>query len=209
MPTVDVVNEKNKKTGQVDLPEKLFAGAVNRPLLHEVVTLWMRGRRAGTSSTKGRSDVSGGGRKPWKQKGTGRARAGSSRSPLWVGGGTIHGPKPRDYETSVSKKKRDGALRSALAHHFQAGSVIVLDGFALDGPKTNKVAGLLKGLGLGGEKVLIVAPANEPVLVKSVRNIAGVTVTTPEGLNPYLVVYHRKLVILKDALPRMEEVLKP
>lgn len=206
MPTVDVINEKNGKAGQVDLPDAIFAGAVNRPLLHEVTVQWLRSRRAGTHATKGRSDVSGGGRKPWKQKGTGRARSGSSRSPLWVGGGTIHGPQPRDYEVAIPRKKRRGALVSALSLQFASGNVVVLEDLAVEKPKTRKVSAVLGALGLEGEKVLMVIPEGAETLERSARNIDGLLAVTPETLNPYLVLYHRKVVILKEALPRLEEV---
>ncbi len=206
MPTVDVVNQKNAKTGQVDLPEKIFSGRINKPLLHEVTVLWLRNQRAGTSSTKGRSEVSGGGRKPWKQKGTGRARVGSSRSPLWVGGGTIHGPKPRNYEVEIPKKKKMGALRSALSLQFKEGNVLVIEGVPLEGPKTSKVAALIKSLGLAGEKVLLVIPGESEVMEKSARNIEDVMAVAPETLNAYLVLYHRKIVFFKETLSRIEEV---
>jgi large subunit ribosomal protein L4 len=206
MPTVDVVNEKNSSVGQVDLPEGIFAGKVNQPLMHEVTVLWQRGQRAGTHDTKGRSEVSGGGRKPWKQKGTGRARSGSSRSPVWVGGGTVHGPEPRDYAVPVPRKKRQGALRSALSLQFREGNIVVLEGIATDKPKTASVVGALKALGIAGQKVLLVLPKEDEVLEKSARNIAGLLAVTPEALNPYVVLYHRKIVLLKEALPRIEEV---
>lgn len=206
MPTVDVVNEKNDVTGQVELPTAIFDGAVNLPLLHEVTVLWQRNRRAGSASTKGRSEVSGGGRRPWRQKGTGRARAGTIRSPLWTGGGTTHGPKPRNYQVTIPKKKKKGALRSAVSHQFKAGNVIVFEGISMEQPKTSQVALLLGSLGLKGEKVLIVAPRDRENFARSARNIEGVLVLAPEELNPYLVLYHRKIVIFRESLPRIEEV---
>jgi large subunit ribosomal protein L4 len=206
MPTVDVVNERNDTTGQVDLPAAIFAGVVNKPLLHEVTTLWLRNQRAGTVSTKGRSEVSGGGKKPWKQKGTGRARAGSSRSPLWVGGGTIHGPKPREFDITVPRKKRRVALASALSWQFKEGNIVVVDGLEMEEPKTARMAGFLKLLGMTGEKVLVVVPRGSEIVEKSTRNIANVMVITPEALNPYLVLYHRKVIFFKSVLNRIEEV---
>jgi large subunit ribosomal protein L4 len=206
MPTVDVVNDKNSAVGRVDLPEGIFAGKVNQPLMHEVTVLWQRGQRAGTHDTKGRSEVSGGGKKPWKQKGTGRARSGSSRSPVWVGGGTVHGPEPRDYAVPVPKKKRQGALRSALSLQFREGNIVVLDGLAADRPKTATVAGALKALGMAGDKVLLVLPKENEALEKSARNIAGVLAIVPEALNPYVVLYHRKIVLFRESIARIEEV---
>jgi large subunit ribosomal protein L4 len=206
MPSIDVVTVKNKKKAQVDLPEAVFAGPVNRPLLHEAVTLWLRGQRAGTSATKGRSEVSGGGRKPWKQKGTGRARSGSSRSPVWVGGGTIFGPVPRDYAVKFPRQKSRLALQSALKLHLSEGTLLVLEGFEPAEPKTKEIHTLLKDLGLAGKKVLMVAPAIDEKMARAARNHADLMVVVPEALNPYLVTYHNVVVIFKDALTRIEEV---
>jgi large subunit ribosomal protein L4 len=206
MPIADVINEKNTKTGQVELPAAFFGGRISRPLLHEVTVLWMRNQRSGTAATKGRSLVSGGGKKPWKQKGTGRARSGHSRSPLWVGGGTIHGPQPRDYRTTIPRQKKRSALTSALSLQTREGNVVVLDSFLVEEPKTSRVAGLLKTLGLAQEKVLMVIPASDEKLEKAARNIPSLLVVTPEALNAYMVLYHRKIVFLKDALARVEEV---
>ncbi len=206
MPSINVVSLKDKKKAQVELPEAVFAGPVNRPLLHEAVTLWLRGQRAGTSATKGRSEVSGGGRKPWKQKGTGRARSGSSRSPVWVGGGTIHGPQPKDYSVRFPRQKSRLALQSALKLHLAEGTLQVLDGFDPVEAKTKEIHALLKALGLVGKKVLMVAPAIDEKMARAARNHADLMVVVPEALNPYLVTYHDVVVIFKNALARIEEV---
>jgi large subunit ribosomal protein L4 len=206
MPTVDVVNEQNDKVGQADLPEDLFAGKVNEPLLHEAIVTWLRNRRSGTASTKGRSEVAGSSRKPWRQKGTGRARVGTIRSPLWVGGGVVFGPKPRNYRVNMPRKKKRAALKSALIHQMQEGNILVFEGISLEEPRTSRVAGLMQALGIDRQKVLVVVPEEEINFQKSSRNIAGLLVVTPEMLNPYLVLYHQKIVIFQGALPRIEEV---
>jgi large subunit ribosomal protein L4 len=206
MPTVDVINEQNDKVGTAELPAPIFEGEVNKLLLREAVVAWMRNRRAGTSSSKGRSEVSGSSRKPWRQKGTGRARVGTIRSPLWVGGGVVFGPKPRDFSSKLPRKKRRAALRSALRHQMQEGNIMVLEGITLEEPKTSRVADLLKALDIQGQKVLVVVPAESEIFEKSARNIPGVLVATPEMLNAYLVLAHRKMLIFREALARMEEV---
>ncbi len=206
MPTVDVINEQNDKVGTAELPAPIFEGEVNKPLLHEAVVAWMRNRRAGTSSSKGRSEVSGSSRKPWRQKGTGRARVGTIRAHLVAGGGSGDVPKPRDFSSKLPKKKRRAALRSALRHQMQEGNITVFEGITLDEPKTSRVAALMKALDIQGQKVLVVVPGESETLERSARNIPGVLVVTPEMLNAYLVLAHRKLLIFKEALVRMEEV---
>jgi large subunit ribosomal protein L4 len=207
MLTVDIVNAKNQKTGEIDLPGTIFDRPSRTSLLHESVVVWLRNRRAGTVATKGRSLVSGGGRKPWKQKGTGRARSGGSRSPLWVGGGTIHGPQPRDYTVHMPQRKRQEALKSALSLCQRKGRIVVLDQFTLEKPRTAAVQDLVDSLGLTDRKVLLVVDRSSDVLEKSVRNHPRVLLATPEALNPYFVLYHDMVVIVKDAIARLQEVM--
>src|SRR5215208_4470696 len=150
MPTVKVRNLKNKEVGEVSLADAVFGVELNESLIHTAVKNHLANRRQGTSATKTRGNVSGSGRKLWKQKGTGRARIASLRSPLWKGGGNVHGPQPRDWSSLLPKKMRRGALRSALSERLREGNVVVLDGFALDEPKTKAFVGALGALGLAG-----------------------------------------------------------
>src|ERR1051326_3117395 len=151
MPTAKILDLSNKEVGEIELPEGVFDVPVNEPLIHEAVRSFLASRRAGTSATKTPGDVSGAGRKLWKQKGTGRARIASLRSPLWKGGGNAHGPQPRDWSYNLPKKMRQGALRSALSERVREGSVFVVDGWSLDKPKTKDFAESLTRLGLDGK----------------------------------------------------------
>src|SRR6266699_5103576 len=156
MPTVKVRNLKNEEVGEVELSDAVFGAPLNEALIHAAVRNFMANARQGTSATKTRGDVSGAGRKLWKQKGTGRARIASLRSPLWKGGGNVHGPQPRDWSYSMPKKMRQGALRSALSERVREGSVILLDGWTLDKPTTKQFVASLGELGLDADKTLIV-----------------------------------------------------
>ncbi len=206
--TVDVVNAKNEKVDQIDLPEGIFAAPVKPHLLHEVVRMQLANRRQGTADTKGRSDVSGGGKKPWKQKGTGRARSGSSRSGLWRHGGTIFGPHPRSYSFQVSKTIRRQALCGALTAKAQAGAVRLLESLSLEKPSTKTFLGLLRGVGARG-KALVVLPARDEVVEKSVRNLPEVRVLTVRGLNVYDVLRADILVLTPEGVHTLREVLAP
>ncbi|MGH0036921.1 MAG: 50S ribosomal protein L4 [Myxococcota bacterium] len=207
MATLDVVTVDNKKAGQVDLDASVFEAEVKPHLHHAEVRRQLASRRGGTHSTKNRSAVSGGGAKPWRQKGTGRARQGSSRSPQWAGGGVVFGPVPRGYEHAVPKKVRAAALRSALSAHHAEGNLVVLEGLELDGYKTRRVAEILETLGLGGEKVLIVIGEADAVVERSARNLPRVSVIRAEGLNVYDVLRHSKVVLTKAAVDRVQERL--
>src|ERR1700682_4613689 len=156
MPTVKIMALTSTEVGEIELVETVFGVALNEPLIHEAVRSFLANRRAGTSATKTRGDVSGSGRKLWKQKGTGRARIASLRSPLWKGGGNVHGPQPRDWSYNLPKKMRRGALRSALSERVREGNVLVVDGWTLDQPKTKEFLGSLGKLGLAEGKTLIV-----------------------------------------------------
>ena len=205
MATVAVVNNKNEKVGEVNLREDIFNVPVKKGLLHEVVRWQMARWRAGTACTKTRGEVRGGGRKPWPQKGTGRARQGSIRAPHWVGGGVVFGPKPRDYEFKLNKKQRRLALKMALSARAQEGKVKVVEDFGLDEIKTKKFVAFLKNLGV--EDALVVVPERDEVVEKSARNLPKVKVLPVEGLNVYDVLNYEYLIIKQEALPKIEERL--
>lgn len=205
MPTVDIYNVDGKVVGNMDLNENVFGVEVRPDVMHEVVVNYLANQRQGTQSTKTRTEVRGGGIKPWRQKGTGRARQGSIRAPQWVGGGVALGPKPRDYRYSVNKKTRRLALKSALSSKVQENEIIVLDAFSCDEIKTKQVVSLLKNLNVN-EKALIVLPDNDKNVVLSARNIQGVDTTYVGAINTYEVLNHTKCIILKDAVTKLEEV---
>jgi large subunit ribosomal protein L4 len=205
---VDVVNAKNETVDRCELPEAIFSAPVKPHLLHEVVRMQLANRRQGTADTKGRSEVSGGGKKPWKQKGTGRARAGTTRSPLWRHGGTVFGPKPRSYAYGVPKAIRRQALLAALTSKAQAGAIRVLESLGLERPSTKAMAALLKGAGVAG-KALVVLPARDETLEKSARNLPAVRVLTVQGLNVYDVLRADTLVLTPEGVHTLREVLAP
>ena len=205
MPTVDVYNADGKVVGNMDLNENVFGVTVRSDVMHEVVVNYLANQRQGTQSTRTRTEVRGGGAKPWRQKGTGRARQGSIRAPQWVGGGVALGPKPRDYRYTVNKKVRRMALKSALSSKVEENEIIVLDAFSCDEIKTKQVTTLLKNLNVN-EKALIVLPENEKNVVLSARNIKGVDTTYVGAINTYEVLNHTKCIILKDAVTKLEEV---
>ena len=207
MAQIDLYNLSREKVGEVELRDEVFNGPVKPHLFYEVVKWQLARRRRGTASTKTRAEVSGGGRKPWRQKGLGRARAGSIRSPLWRGGGVVFGPKPRDYSYPLPKKVRRAALRSALSLRYKEGKLTVLDGFDLGQIKTKLFVEAMEKLGLKGEKVLIVTDGKDEVLERSARNVPWAKVLRCEGLNVYDVLNYRHLLILRSALPKIEERL--
>ncbi|MBC7326118.1 MAG: 50S ribosomal protein L4, partial [Moorella sp. (in: Bacteria)] len=174
MPRVALYNIQGQQVGEVDLDDRIFGGEVNEAVLHQAVVMQLAARRRGTASTRGWAEVRGGGRKPWRQKGTGRARAGSIRSPLWRGGAVIFGPRPRDYGYKLPKKVRRLALRSALASKVQGGNIIVLDELKLDKPRTKDMAAILKALA-ADNKALVVTAVEDQNVELSARNLPGVT----------------------------------
>ncbi len=206
MPTVKVRHIKNEEVGEVELSDAVFGAPLNEGLIHAAVRNFMSNARQGTSATKTRGDVSGAGRKLWKQKGTGRARIASLRSPLWKGGGNAHGPQPRDWSYNMPKKMRQGALRSALSERVREGSVFVVDGWGLDKPKTKDFSSSLNALGLGG-KTLIVDSLDNDNLIMSARNLRNAKVVNSFGLNIYDLLYHDKLVLSREALNELEQLL--
>ncbi len=205
MATIEVKNLDGKSVGKVDLDDTVFGVEVNEHLLWEVVKAQRAKRRAGTHSTKRRSEVRGGGKKPYKQKGTGNARQGSTRAPHYVGGGKVFTPKPRDYEYHVPKKVMAGALRSALSLRAKEQKIVVVDSFTLDAPKTKLVDKAVKTL--GGKSALLVDGKNE-TLRKSTRNLQHAKYLAPEGLNVYDVLDHETLIMSRATLDAVTARLK-
>ncbi|HIJ69194.1 MAG TPA: 50S ribosomal protein L4 [Deltaproteobacteria bacterium] len=205
MPTVDVFNLDSEVTGQLELSDAIFGVPVKSHVLHEVVSYQLAKRRAGTAKTKGRSEVRGGGKKPWRQKGTGRARAGTSRSPIWRGGGTIHGPQPRDYEMRIPKKVRRLALKMALSQKVLDDGFKVIDQLRLDRIRTKDFVDLLDRFELG--KTLVVLPEPDEIIEKSARNIPNVKVLRSEGLNVYDLLNYHAVILSRECVSRIEEAL--
>jgi large subunit ribosomal protein L4 len=205
MAKVDVINIQGEKVGEVELNESIWNTDVKPYLIHDVVVMQLNNRRRGTSSAKTRGEVRGGGRKPWRQKGTGRARAGSSTSPVWVGGGTVFGPKPKEYHMSVPKKVRKAALRSALTVRNEESALKILDKIELGAISTKSFAGIMKTLNLS--KPLVVVAGKDETLEKSARNIPYTKILRAEGLNVYDVMRHEQFVVTVDALQKIEEAL--
>jgi large subunit ribosomal protein L4 len=203
MASLEVRSAAGKKVGTRDLPAEIFEASVNVPLMHQVVVAGLAAARAGTHSTKTRGEVTGGGRKPWRQKGTGRSRQGSIRSPQWVGGGVAHGPKPRSHDMRVNKKMKRGALRSALSDALASGKLAAVDGFGFDGPKTKDALKTMSALGLEG-RVLVVLPQPDRDIELSFRNLGNVKVTYAGTLSVYDVLYADRIVFTGDALDALE-----
>ncbi len=202
MPTVDIYNIQKEKVGELDLKDSIFGVEVRGDVLHEVVT-WQRAcRRSGTACTKTRGEVSGGGRKPWRQKGSGRARSGSNRSPIWKGGGTTFGPRPRSFAYSLPKKVRRLALKMALSSKLKDGQLLVLDEYPHTGPKTRDFIAVLKAFEIG--KALFIYPEGNQALELSARNVPGVQVMLPMGLNVYDILKYDHLVLFSPALAAIE-----
>ncbi|MBR3624064.1 MAG: 50S ribosomal protein L4 [Selenomonadaceae bacterium] len=205
MPTVSVYNVAGEKTGDMELNENFFGVEMNEGLLHQAVVLQQASLRLGTHSTKTRGLVRGGGRKPWRQKGTGRARSGSTRSPIWVGGGTVFGPHPRKYGFKMPKKQRRLALKIALSDKVKSGDFCVLENLDFEAPKTKQVVKMLADFNFDGKALLITKEYAENV-DRSARNIPGVKAIAATGINVLDILYHGKLFVTKDAVERMEEV---
>ncbi|AIF50124.1 50S ribosomal protein L4 [Pelosinus sp. UFO1] len=208
MPKVAVYDITGAKTGEMELNDSVFGVEVNESVLHQAVVMQLASQRLGTASTKTRGLVRGGGRKPWKQKGTGRARAGSTRSPIWVGGGTTFGPQPRSYAFSMPRKQRRLAIKSALTAKLQDGELVVVDSIAFDAPKTKNVIDMLSSFNTTSKKNLIITGEMLENVEKSARNIPGVkAIPAASSLNVYDLLYHDKVFVTKDAITRIEEVL--
>ncbi len=205
MPNCSVFDSKGKKVSDIELAESVFGVEPNQSAMHLCVVNYLANQRQGTQSTKTRSEVSGGGRKPWRQKGTGRARQGSTRSPQWTHGGIAHGPKPREYGFSINKKVKRLAMKSALSTKVAAEEMVVLESLELGAIKTKDVVSVLSSLETG-KKVLIVLPEKNDVIYRSARNIAGVEVSLVNTLNVYDILNCDTMVVLKDAVSKIEEV---
>lgn len=205
MLVAEVFDISKNKVSEIELNDAVFGAEVNDAVIYDVVRMQMASRRLGTAATKGRSDVSGGGKKPWRQKGTGRARAGTSRSPIWRGGGIVFGPLPREYKHKVSKKVRKSALRSVLTMKYQGQKLVVLKEFPLEEIKTKKFQEVVDRFGL--RKALFVTDERNEVLEKSSRNIEGIKMIRSEGINVYDVLNHEHLVILEPAVKKLEGAL--
>jgi large subunit ribosomal protein L4 len=208
MPTVKVRNLKNEEVGEVELSDAVFGAELNESLIHAAVKAYLANARQGTVGTKTRGDVSGSGRKLWKQKGTGRARIASIRSPLWKGGGNVHGPQARDWSQPIPKKMRRGALRSALSERLREGNLVVVEEFALGQAKTREFVGALAALGVEG-KTLVVDSIDNDNLLLAARNVRGAKVVGAGGVNIYDVLYHEKLVLSRSAAEQLQAQLDP
>ena len=206
MAKFDVLDMNGKKVSTVELSDAVFGITPNEKVMHAAVVNFLANQRQGTQSTKTRSEVSGGGRKPWRQKGTGRARAGSNRSPVWRGGAILFGPQPRKYDFKVNKKIRKLALRMALSSRLAGDNLLVVKGFDLPEAKTKVFAKIAGNLGLS--KALIIAPEESRNLVLSSRNLPGITLTTPDQLSVYEILKHKQLVLLEGAVEPVETRLK-
>ncbi|MDD6215062.1 MAG: 50S ribosomal protein L4 [Firmicutes bacterium] len=206
MATVAVYNMEGVKTGSMEISDSIFCADVNKSVLHTVVTNYLANQRQGTQSTKTRTEVRGGGIKPWRQKGTGRARQGSIRAPQWTGGGVALGPKPRDYRLGMNKKLKKIALKSALSAKYEAYEIYVVEDLKMDEIKTSVIAKMLKGMDITSKALIVTAECDQNVY-KSARNIKGVTSTYVDVLNTYEVLRNDKFVVSKDAIAKIEEVL--
>ena len=205
MPNVKVFDMAGKEVGDIALSDVIFGAEVNGAVLHAAVRAYLLNQRQGTQSTLTRTEVSGGGRKPWRQKGTGRARQGSTRSPQWTHGGVALGPKPRDYRTDLNKKTKRVALYSALSAKVAAGDLVVVDAIKTEGYSTKTMVNMLKALG-AERKALIVLPTVDAAVIKSCANIPGVVTTQYNTVNVYDVLNADKFIIAKDAVAKLEEV---
>lgn len=206
MPVVKVRNLKNEEVGEIELSERVFGAPLNKALIYEAVKEFRARGRAGTVATKTRGDVSGAGRKLWKQKGTGRARIASLRSPLWKGGGNVHGPQPRDWSYQIPKKMRRGAIRAALSERLREGGVIVIDDFSLQHHKTRDLVAILSTLGVEKRALLVDSLENRNLILAS-RNLPDVDHTNSFGLNIFNVLLHEQIVLSKRAVGEIEKIL--
>lgn len=206
MPKVDIYNTQNTKVSEIELDRGIFDCVVKEHLFYDMIRMQLANRRRGTASTKGRSEVRGGGKKPWRQKGTGRARAGTIRSPLWKGGGVVFGPKPRDFSIKTNKKTKKAALRSLLTQKLRDGDLIVLDELRLGEIKTKAFVEVMATLGI--ENALIVTHDLDEELFLSARNVPSIKVLMVEGLNAFDILKYKKLILLKPCLERIEKAIE-
>ncbi|MCD3350406.1 50S ribosomal protein L4 [Clostridium botulinum D/C] len=204
MPTVDLYNREGQKVGDLQLAEAVFAVEVNADVLHQVVVAQLANKRQGTQSAKTRAEVSGGGKKPWRQKGTGRARQGSIRAPQWIHGGIVFAPKPREYRMAIPKSMKRVAMKSALTSKVNEQELVVLESLELEAPKTKEMVKMINAF--EAKKPLIVVAESNEVVYKSIRNIEGATVVPVNNINVYDILKHDKFIITKDAIAKIEEV---
>ena len=207
MPKVTLYNTAGAAAGEIELNDSVFGVEYNEAVIHQAVVRQMANERLGTHATKTRGLVRGGGRKPWKQKGTGRARVGSIRSPLWVGGGTVFGPTPRSHAKGMTRKARQLAVKSALSEKLRANELIVVDAINFDAPKTKEVVKFLAAFNVDGKALIVDGGTASENTVLSARNIPGVKAYAPSGLNIYDIVHYTKLFLTQDAVKKIEEVL--
>lgn len=203
---VPVYNESGAVVGKMALREDVWNAPLNKSLVHQVIQVYLANHRQGTASTKKRGEVSGGGKKPWRQKGTGRARHGSTRSPIWKGGGIVFGPKPRDYSQALPKRVRRAALRGALSDKVKTDNLFVLQELSLNEPKTKKMAEILKNLKLIRENVLLCLSEKNAGVIKSARNISGMQLCPAAALNAYEVLKAKKLLLTADTVKKIESL---
>lgn len=207
MPKVTLYNIAGQAAGEIELNDGVFGVEYNEAVIHQAVVRQMANERLGTHATKTRGLVRGGGKKPWKQKGTGRARVGSIRSPLWVGGGTVFGPLPRSHAKDMPRKARQLAVKSALSEKLRAGEIIVVDAIQFEAPKTKDVVKMLAAFDVAGKALIVDGGEKSANTVLSARNIPGVKAYAPSGLNIHDLVHYTKLFLTKDAVEKIEEVL--
>lgn len=205
MPSIDVLNIQGKKVSTLELNDTVFAKEVNEALIHTVIVNYLANQRQGTQSTKTRSEVSGGGRKPWRQKGTGRARHGSTRSPIWVKGGIALGPKPRSYKYKLNKKEKQNAIKMILSAKLADNKLIVVDEFKLTEIKTKSVVNVLNNLNAVG-RTLLVLDQKDDIILKSARNIEKMHVSNADVLNAYELLNNKQVIMTVDAVKKLEEV---
>lgn len=203
MAEFDIKDKNNKSIGKINLPEEVFGVDAKTGVVHDAVVNFLANQRQGTHATKTKGLVRGGGKKPWKQKHTGRARSGSNRSPLWRGGGIIFGPQPRDYSYELPRKAKKLALNAVLSGKLSDGEITVIDDLVIEKPRTKDMISILRNLGLEGEKTLIVLPEKNENVMLSARNIPGITVKRASDLNPYEVAVHKRLLMTKQAVEKL------
>lgn len=208
MPELEIKDKSNKAVGKIALSDDVFGVTAKQGVVHGAVVNFLANQRQGTHSTKTKGFVSGGGKKPWKQKSTGRARSGSSRSPLWRGGGIVFGPQPRDYSYDLPKKAKKLALKAVLSGKLADGEVSVIDNIAFERPRTKDMVSLLQSLEFGGKSVLVIVPEYNKTVMLSARNIPGVTVRRVTDLNSYDVAVHNRLLMTKQAAEMLSEASK-
>lgn len=204
MPTVGLFNKEGQKVGEIQLSESVFGAPINADVMHQVVVAQLANKRQGTQSAKTRAEVSGGGIKPWRQKGTGRARQGSTRSPQWIHGGIVFAPKPRDYSMAIPKKMKRVGLKAALSSKVVDNNIVVLESLEIAAPKTKEVVSMLNAF--EAKKTLIVTAETNENVYKSARNIEGVAVLPVNNLNVYDILKYEKLIVTKEAVSKIEEV---